>query len=88
MLGGPTATARSLSPAEALGRVTGQSVSRSTASASVAPVMTVGQADAPALCIGPDAVNAAAMAGAHIDVDGVQSEFSLLAPMLLARPSS
>lgn len=51
MLGGPTATARSLSPAEALGRVTGQSVSRSTASASVAPVMTVGQADAPALYV-------------------------------------
>ena len=51
MLGGPTAAARSLSPAEALGRVTGQSVSRSTASASVAPVMTVGQADAPALYV-------------------------------------
>ena len=51
MLGGPTATARSLSPAEALGRVTGQSVSRSTPSASVAPVMTVGQADAPALYV-------------------------------------
>ena len=52
MLGGPTATARSLSPAEALGRVTGQSVSRSSASAApAAPVMTVGQAEAPALYV-------------------------------------
>lgn len=47
-MSGLVAPARSLSPSEALGRATGQPVSRSSVAA---PVMTVGTADAPALYV-------------------------------------
>ena len=52
LMTGMTATARSLSPSEALQRVTGQSVSRSAGAAlASAPVMTVGSAGTPALYV-------------------------------------
>lgn len=52
LMTGMTATARSLSPSEALQRVTGQSVSRSARAALASePVMTVGSAGTPALYV-------------------------------------
>lgn len=52
LITGMTATARSLSPSEALQRVTGQSVSRSAGAALASePVMTVGSAGTPALYV-------------------------------------
>lgn len=52
LMTGMTATARSLSPSEALQRVTGQSVSRSAGAALASePVMTVGSAGTPALYV-------------------------------------
>lgn len=52
LITGMTATARSLSPSEALQRVTGQSVSRSAGAAlAQEPVMTVGSAGTPALYV-------------------------------------
>lgn len=52
LITGMTATARSLSPSEALQRVTGQSVSRSAGAVLASePVMTVGSAGTPALYV-------------------------------------
>ena len=51
LMSGMSATARSLSPAEALGRVTNQPALRSSRASAQTPVMTVGTADAPSLYV-------------------------------------